>query len=96
MEQNFKELLETIVLIIAVTTPISAAVLGFIRKKLSCIEKIKDEVESLQQRGLRQSKGLIILSHRLDTINDYQHPNNSKLNLGREMETILKDEEGNL
>jgi len=96
MEPGITTLLETIVLILAVTAPIAGAVIGFIRKKLSCVSMIKEDVEEQKQRGLRQSKGLIILSYRLDDLNNYQHPDNNKSNLGPEMETILKDEKGDL
>jgi len=86
--------LETIVLIMAITGPSVGLVLGYFRKRFSCIPKLVEEVEDERERSLRQSKGLIILAHRLDDINFDQH--GKKMNLGPEMETILKDEKGNL
>ena len=96
MEPGINSLLETIVLILAVTAPIAGAVLGFIRNKLSCVASIKSEQDNQKERSLRQSKGLITLGYSIDKMNNFQHPNNMLSTLGPEMETILKDEKGDL
>jgi hypothetical protein len=100
MDTDLYQLLEAIGITIAIISPGLAAIVGYLRSKFKCIQIIKDDLEKLKDnvgdRQLRQSKALIILSHRIDDINGAQHPEVPKVNLGPEIETILKDKNGNL
>lgn len=100
MEENIMSLLQSIAITMAIISPGVAAIVGYLRSKFKDIQEIKDDLENLKDklgdRQLRQSKALIILSHRLDDINGHQHPEKSPINLGPEIETILKDNHGNL
>lgn len=92
------EFLETIALILAVTGPGIAALIGYIRNKFNCIKQLREDFEEFKDqygdRQLRHSKAFIIIANRLDNINFEQH--GKELHLGEEIETILKDREGNL
>lgn len=94
MEVSLLENLEIIAITLGIAGVIIAPILGWIRSKFKCIGEVKTAVDKADERSLRQSKGLIILSYRIDAINFDQHK--KKLNLGPEMETILKDEKGDL
>lgn len=94
MEGSILTFVETVAIILGITGPAAGLVLAYFKKKFRCIPKLASEVGDQRDRSLRQSKGLIILAYRMDDINFDQHK--KKLNLGPEMETILKDEEGNL
>jgi AmiR/NasT family two-component response regulator len=100
MFEDFMQVLEAIGITLAIISPGLAAIVGYLRSKFKCIQTIKDDLEKLKDdlgdRQLRQSKALIILSSRMDDINKSQHPNENALNLGAEIETILKDKNGNL
>ena len=99
MESLFTEhqaFLETVAIILAITGPTAGLVIGYFKKKFACVPKLARQADVQDARTLRQSKALIILSYRIDDINNFQHPNNNKSNLGPEIETILKDENGKL
>lgn len=98
MDTDWIQILEAIGIAMAVTGPGIAAVIGYFRSKFRCIKELRDDLDelkdSLGDRQLRQSKALIILANRLDRINHDQH--GKSLDLGPEVETILKDKKGNL
>lgn len=100
MDTDLYQLLESIGITIAIISPGLAAIIGYLRSKFKCITEIKQDLEKLKDnvgdRQLRQSKALIILANRMDNINKEQHPDKSALHLGDEIETILKDKNGNL
>lgn len=66
---------------------VSASIFAYLVRKFKCLDK-------QDKRGWRQSTALIILANRLDDI--YQEQHGKKSNLGKEMETILKDDKGEL
>lgn len=94
------ENLETIALIFAISGPILGGIIGYFKRKFKCIGQLRCDFEdfkdTVEDRQLRHSKAFIILANRIDDINHSQHPERPKLNLGPEIETILKDREGNL
>jgi len=100
MESEYMEILQAIAITMAITGPGIAAVIGYFRNKFNCLKQLRDDFEEFKDtygdRQLRHSKAFIILSKRLDMVNSRQHPDRSPLNLGPDIETILKDEEGNL
>lgn len=87
MEPNFQEVLTTIGIVAGITGPVIGGVIGWLKNKFKCIDKV-------DKRSFRQSKAIIILANRLDDINQDQH--GKDLNLGAEVEEILKDQYGNL
>lgn len=68
--------------------PIVAAFYAWLKSLKKCVDKN-------DKRGWRQSKALIILANRLDDIYAENHEG-GKPNLGPEIETILKDSNGDL
>jgi len=66
---------------------VSASIFGYLIRKFKCIDK-------QDKRGWRQSTALIVLANRVDDIYHEQH--GKKSNLGKEVETILKDDKGEL
>jgi hypothetical protein len=98
MESDFMETLETVAIGLAIITPGIVAFVGYFRSKFKCITDLKKEFADFKDqygdRQLRHSKAFIILANRIDDINEEQH--GKKINLGPEIETILKDRHGNL
>lgn len=88
--------LETITVVLAITAPITGVIIAYFKKKFSCIPKLARQADIQENRSIRQSKALINLSHRLDQINNHQHPDNQQTSLGEEAERILEDGEGKL
>ena len=81
-------MLEIVVAITAgILVPIIIGFATWLRKQREC-------TVNTDARTLRQSKALIVLANRMDDINFEQH--GKKLNLGPEIETILKDAKGDL
>ena len=96
MEESIFTVLEQTLIVIAVASAFVTPLVAYFRKKFRCISEVKDIQDDQKQRSLRQSKALIVLANRIDDINFNQHPEKGKLNLGPEIETILKDERGHL
>ena len=90
--------LETIAIVLAIISPGIIAFVGYFRSKFKCVTDLKKEFYNFKNtygdRQLRHSKAFIILANRIDDINEEQH--GKKINLGPEIETILKDRHGNL
>jgi len=82
-----EHILPLIGIFIAVAIPTIGAFYAWFRRLSKCIDKN-------DKRGWRQSKALIILANRLDDIYEKQH--GDKVNLGPEIEVILKDSNGDL
>jgi len=82
-----EHLLPILGILIAIATPLTGAFYAWFRRLSKCIEKNN-------RRGWRQSKALIILANRLDDI--YERKHGDKVNLGPEIEEILKDSNGDL
>lgn len=100
MQFNLLENLELIALILGISAPFAGAIIAYFKNKFKCIGELRSEFEEfkdvIEDRQLRHSKAFIILANRIDDINHSQHPERPKLNLGPEIETILKDREGKL
>lgn len=82
-----EEYLETFVLIITIVGPIVGAFYAWLKSLKKCVDKNA-------KRTWRQSKSLILLANRLDDLYDKNHSGGA--NLGRDVETILKDNNGEL
>jgi hypothetical protein len=99
MEDLF-QILEATGITLAIISPGIAAIIGYMRSKFNCIKELRKDFEDFKDqygdRQLRHSKAFIILANRMDQVNKSQHPDRSALHLGDEIETILKDEHGNL
>lgn len=76
---------------IMIIVPIGIAFGTWAGKAISNARKCSVKTDA---RTLRQSKALIVLANRIDDINKEQH--GKQLNLGPEIEVILKDKDGNL
>ena len=82
-----EDYLPMIAIFVAISVPIVGAFYAWLRS-------LKKSVDKNDKRGWRQSKALIILANRLDDI--YLQEHKGKANLGPEIETILKDSNGDL
>ncbi len=100
LDPEFIEMLQATALTIGILTPGIAAIIGYFRSKFKCLADLRNDFESFKdaygERQLRHSKAFIIICKRLDMVNSRQHPDRSPLNLNEDIETILKDENGNL
>lgn len=100
LDPEFIEMLNATALTLGILTPGIAAIIGYFRSKFKCLAELRKDLDEFKNvygdRQLRHSKAFIILAKRLDMVNSRQHPERSPLNLGPDIETILKDEDGKL
>lgn len=79
-------------------TILSATLIGlykYFKNRLHCIDIVAESVKKVDERSLRQSKGLILLAQRLEEEYGRVHPEQTP-KYSQEMRTALEDNEGNL
>lgn len=82
---EFDIIIQVHLLVVSILIPV---LIAWIHSKTKCLQKI-------DQRSFRQSQAMIILSKKLDNQNTKYH-SDSTSDFTDQIETLLKDEEGNL
>jgi len=89
-----------VVLVGVVATGIMTLVGYYIRQyfktRSDCLTTMKAELEKQGERGIRQSRAIIAMAQSNDEDTAHLHPNEPRANSAAMVETLLKDEFGNL
>ena len=73
-------------IIVSIAIP---SILAWVKHKTSCLDKI-------DKRSFRQSQAMIILAQEIDQQTNFAHPKDIRSELAKRVESLLKDEKGNL
>jgi len=82
-------MLEIYVGIGAIVVPVAILIAKAINGQRTCLM-------NQDKRSFRQSQALIVLANELDDLHRESHPSASPAHLGKKIDTILRDENGNL